>query len=209
MDLSDAPAGYLLGIHEKASQAIMERYLTGGAVYYDLGANVGSFVLIGARLVGPGGRVVAFEPVPANAAVLHRNTRLNGFNNVTVVETAVSGSSGTRRMSLGSNQSHSISADGDIDVPAVSIDDYIHGGGPPPDLVKIDVEGEEVEVVRGMRRTIERHQPAILCESHTTGPLRDDPVAAQLQAFGYRVTWLEGGEDPGRGPFPHLLAVPA
>ena len=56
--------------------------LNSGDVFYDIGANVGFFTVIGARLVGPGGPVYAFEPVPENAAYVRLNARMNHFQNV-------------------------------------------------------------------------------------------------------------------------------
>jgi FkbM family methyltransferase len=67
-----------------------------GETFYDVGANVGFFTLIAARLVDPGGTVVAFEPLPENVAQLRRNVELNSFRHVVVVPAAVGGESGMR-----------------------------------------------------------------------------------------------------------------
>jgi Methyltransferase FkbM domain len=76
-----------------------------------------------------------------------------------------------------------------IDVELVAIDDLVSGGGlPPPAMVKIDVEGAEIAVLEGMRDTIERHRPAIVCELHGT----HQEFVSVMRRHGYRLINLEG-----------------
>ncbi len=86
-------AGYNLayadGNNEWHVQEALAKYLRPGDVFYDIGANVGFLTVIGARLVGAGGHVIAFEPVPENAAAVRHNCALNGFGNVRIFEMAV------------------------------------------------------------------------------------------------------------------------
>ena len=76
---------YLRGGAELTVQKILAERLHPGMVFYDLGANIGLFTLLAARLVGDSGKVFSFEPDPENAARLRRNIQRNGFANVTVV----------------------------------------------------------------------------------------------------------------------------
>ena len=78
-----------------------------------------------------------------------------------------------------------------VDVEVLALDDLVDAGElRPPTLVKIDVEGAEGDVIAGMRRTLERHRPAVVCELHDTGA----EVAAAFEALGYEVSNLEGKE---------------
>src|SRR5205085_2724142 len=78
-------AGYLMGSTEPAVQDALVEWLRPGMSFYDVGANVGFFTVLAARLVARSGTVVALEPVARNRAVLERNIALNAFANVTVL----------------------------------------------------------------------------------------------------------------------------
>ena len=93
-----------------------------------------------------------------------------------------------------------------IEVELVAIDDLVGDGGlPPPALVKIDVEGAEIAVLEGMRDTIERHRPAIVCELHDT----HDEFVAVMRSHGYRLINLEGTIPVEQeGASAHALALP-
>ena len=183
-------------------------------MFYDVGANVGFFALLGARFVGPAGRVYAFEPAPESAEATRTNASLNGLANLSVVEKAVGAAAGRDRLllvedlswshleSLGSHPR----AQGALEVEVVALDDLLRDGAiEPPALVKIDVEGSELAVLEGMRETIERHRPPIVCELHETS----EEFVATMEALGYATSNLEGKvalrDAP---PSVHALAVP-
>jgi predicted RNA methylase len=84
---------YLNGKGELAVQQALAARIQPGEVFYDLGANIGLFSLMAARLVGASGEVYSFEPDPVNAARLRRNVAQNRLTNVTVVEHGVWSSS--------------------------------------------------------------------------------------------------------------------
>jgi len=88
--------GCWLGCYEAGNQAIYVRLVRPGMTVYDLGAHVGFYTLLFSRLVGPGGVVHAFEPVPRNIFYLERHLRLNGTMNVRVQEFAVTRQTGHR-----------------------------------------------------------------------------------------------------------------
>jgi len=196
-----ANPGYALGTTEPAVQDALEGLLHAGDIFYDIGANVGFFTVLAARLVGPGGRVVAFEPLPANVAALRRNLALNGFANAVVVEAAAGVAGGTADlvpeeeptwarlagMERGSDAPPDPSA-GAVRVRVVSVDETVEAGAaPPPTLVKIDVEGAELDVVSGMARTLRTHRPTLLVEMH--GKNRE--FAALLARHGYAGRCIE------------------
>lgn len=165
---------YALGSNELPVQEAIEEHLQEGDVFYDIGTNVGFFTVIAARKVGRGGRVYAFEPLPANAEAIRHNLALNGFQNTTLFERAVAERSGTGELLVADYSGGSALSTANVPPPdmtgtlaveLVSIDELLESGGiEPPTLVKIDVEGAELGVFRGMVETLERHRPDIIYE---------------------------------------------
>ncbi|MBI4541914.1 MAG: FkbM family methyltransferase [Gemmatimonadetes bacterium] len=195
-DAGGANPGYALGTTEPLVQQALREHLRAGDVLYDIGANVGFFTVLGARLVGAGGAVYAFEPLAENANALRRNVELNGFRHVTVIEAAVSRASGEGSLVLADEPTWARLASGGaggrsgrtVRVPLVAIDELIaQGRVSPPSLVKIDVEGVEVDVLRGMERTLRHHRPVVICELHYTNA----EVGAFFRRHGYDTAVLE------------------
>jgi FkbM family methyltransferase len=207
--------GYVLGTTEPDVQETVAEHLQEGSVFYDLGAGVGFFTLLGARRVGPEGRVVAFEPLTANVDALAHNVALNGFTNVSVVRKAVGRSSGSdvlevARFSVqGRLNPNELRPDsqGTVPVEVISVDKAVEEFSlPPPALVKLDIEGSELEAIDGMRRTLERFRPTVICELHWT----NRPFAALMSELGYDLEVIEDGfgavaDAPG---WVHVLGAP-
>ncbi len=216
LPISHAHFGSLaFGNLESSVQEAMLRHLGKGGVFYDIGANLGFFSLLGAHFAGVGeGWVYAFEAAPDNAAAIRSNARLNGLANIVVIAKAVSAHGGRGRLQIVDDQSWSkLEEYGEhpytervIEVDLVAIDDLVAAGElRPPTLVKIDVEGAELAVLEGMRATIERHRPAIICELHGTHA----EFMAAMTELGYRMINLEGTipvQDEGASA--HALALP-
>ena len=89
-----------LGTYEMPVQKVLSQYLQPGDIFYDLGANVGFFTILGAKIVGSAGKVYAFEPEEVNAATLRRNAEINHFAHITVIEKAVSKTTGIEKFWL-------------------------------------------------------------------------------------------------------------
>ncbi|MFP5363774.1 MAG: FkbM family methyltransferase [Thermoleophilia bacterium] len=213
LPLDHAHAGLIVrGTLEPPVQEALRRLLAPGAVFYDVGANVGFFTILGARLVGPQGRVVAFEPVPECARAVARNIALNGFAHASVREQAVGAAAGSARLlvvgeaswsHLASTGRHADVRD-EIDVRVVSIDDLVGTGEiPPPDVLKIDTEGAELQAVEGMRATIAANRPAIVCELHDTNA----EFCALMDELGYVTTNLDGPQPVAEAGPVHALAL--
>jgi FkbM family methyltransferase len=217
LPLSHAQLGSIaFGNLETAVQEAMVRHLGPGGVFYDIGANLGFFSLIGAHLVGVDqGKVYAFEAAPDNARAIRKNTELNRLSNVTVIDKAVSSRSGKGRLQIVDDRSWSKleeygphpHAERTIDVELVAIDDLLQTGAiAPPTVVKIDVEGAEIAVLEGMRTTIERHHPAVICELHGT----QSEFIGTMNGQGYRLINLAGaGPIEEAGGSAYALALPA
>jgi FkbM family methyltransferase len=200
---------------EPSVQEAMLRHLPRGGTFYDVGANLGFFALLGALMTGPEGRVIAFEPAPDNVDAVRHNASINALHNVEVVEKAVAERTGEARLQVVDDQSWSkLEAYGAhpgteqvITVPIVALDDALARGElPPPDVIKIDVEGAELAVLEGMARTLAEHRPAIICELHDT----HGPFVEHMRAAGYRVVNLEGAGpvEDAAAPSAHALALP-
>ena len=164
---------YAYGSYEQPVQQALVNFLRPGDVFYDIGANLGFFTVIGAKIVGQTGQVHAFEPVPDNYNYLCKNVEINEFPNVSAHQYAISKSTGKGQLFLsdysgGATLSEtSIPPDfkGAMAVELAAIDDLIgQQNFLPPTLVKIDVEGAEMDVLQGMIQTIEKYKPIIIYE---------------------------------------------
>ena len=214
LPLDHAHAGLIVrGTLEPPVQEALRRLLSPGDVFYDVGANVGFFTILGARLVGAEGRVIAFEPVPACARAVGHNIALNDFAHAEIREEAVGAAGGRAQLLVVGEASWSHLAStgrhadvrAEIDVAVVAIDELVASGAiPPPDVLKIDTEGAELQAIAGMRATIEHHRPAIVCELHDTNA----EFAALMDELDYTTTNLDGPAPiTSAGPV-HALAQP-
>jgi FkbM family methyltransferase len=183
----------LRGAGEPAVQEALLCYLRPGMTFYDLGANIGFLSLLGARLVGEEGRVVAFEADPEIAARLREHVERNKFRNVTVVEKAVWSRASkvffervdpatSPDRGLGHVAAAASTSADTIEIEAVSLDDIV-STLPAPDFIKCDVEGAEVEVFRGAQKLLAEKRPGILCEIHSEENRR--ALLAEFARFGY------------------------
>ena len=202
---------YWLGTHEEPVQRALLSYVRPGGVAWDIGAHVGFFSLLLSRAAGETGRVLAFEPHAANVARLTDNVVANAIKNIDVRAFALSDRAGHERFSL-----HASSLEGSLDadvslkavtVPATTIDDAVREGAPPPELMKIDVEGAEGRVLRGGRATIPEHRPVMLIEIHSTQAWSE--VRDALAPSPYVFSRIGDSSAPAKSLPGHYLAVPA
>jgi FkbM family methyltransferase len=212
------------GKGEPEVERTMLALLGPGAVLYDVGANIGWYSLLAARAIGPQGRVLAFEPALENAALAQQNAAVNGLQNILVVALALTDAEGWMPfLTQGSLEGRLEKDDSEAQaarrarrgarfhartlVPASTLDAWLaQTGQPPPTLVKIDVEGAELGVLRGMRQTLHSARPALIVELHGTR----EEVAGCLDELGYEHRAIEGGVPTSQASWSaHLLAWPA
>ncbi len=162
------------GYYEWRNWAIALALCSKGDVVVEIGANVGTETVGFADIVGPGGKVFAFEPLPSNVAALKSTLRLNGQRNVTVLPLAVADRVGTTAFAVPPNQHASgagyVLCQGDprgvrtIQVKCVTLDSLGEEIGPAR-LVFVDAEGSEPAILRGGRAYLSRYRPALVLEA--------------------------------------------
>jgi FkbM family methyltransferase len=211
-----------LGTYELAVQQCIKIHLSPGDVFVDIGANIGFFSLIAARRLGPGGQVYAFEPVAENAACIIRSSRLNDMSTIKVFAEAVGAHTRRSELRLAHHIGGAMLASagtppdvcGTVQVDVVSLDDVIDRRRLwPPALIKIDVEGAELEVLQGMSRTLHSVRPTLIYEvddetrAGLEGKCRE--IAAFLSGAGYDLCPLPTSYDNENWYVEHILARPA
>jgi FkbM family methyltransferase len=165
---------YWAGTVEPGVQDALVEELGPGMVFWDVGAHCGFFTCLGSRLVGPGGEVVSFEPCEENRTRLDESVRLNAADNVEVRPWALGARSGRAKMqALSTSTTWSTVPDADregreVDVRVRSLDDCM-AELRAPDLVKVDVEGAELEVLKGARGMLAEAEPTLVIEFHSEG----------------------------------------
>ena len=208
--------GYWIGQYELPIQDALKRELKAGDVVYDVGANAGFFTLIAARLVGPAGKVVAFDPAPENCESIREQAELNAFMpRVTAVQKAVAGNVGTATFSfaaLGSSMGHlgdgSAAGERSVEVDLTTLDVAADTYG-TPNFIKMDVEGAEGDALKGAQRLLGAGpaRPNWLIELHS--PQCEADVKRQMAAAGYRFFHLDGNPVADGQTLPHhVIARP-
>jgi FkbM family methyltransferase len=207
---SDGERMFATRRHEPHVVRFLEETLEPGWWVADVGAFIGFYTLICGSLVGESGKVIAFEPVPALAQRIAAEAERNGLSNVQVECLAVGEGDAIRDLwihctprGLGTSSSLDRRPPGyALRVGVTSLDSYIVSRRIPRlDLVKIDVEGSELPVLRGMERTLQVLRPIVVAEFNNEEDLQVGQTF--LQHRGYRVRSL------GRSSYGvHLVARP-
>ncbi|MBI2890126.1 MAG: FkbM family methyltransferase [Nitrospirae bacterium] len=212
---------YWLGTYEPGVEAALTNRLRPGDTAFDVGAYVGYLALLMAHLVGPEGRVVAFEAHPDALSRLNEHIHANKTRHVRSVGLALSDRQGTAWMSSPPGmdpRENSIrradqpagkvrSSAGAVRVRTDTLDHWLaRNPASPPRLLKIDIEGVGGQALAGSRHTLRRHRPDLIVEIHsaTDGAL----VWSILSPLRYRMTNLENGRPTRAAPYNgHLLAI--
>jgi len=195
---------YWLGTYEAEVQSAIVREVGPGDIIYDIGAHRGFYSLLFCALVGLQGQVHCFEPLPENLEILRRQLKVNEFEHIAkVVPRAVA--SETRALAFFVSTSSSMgtivnppgSETQQIRVDATKLDDYIARDNRAPDLLKMDIEGGEIDATSGMLETLKKKKPKIIIEFHSDQAKSE--VWKILGPLGYRCFTL-------RAPFDRCLS---
>lgn len=149
--------------------------LNEGECFFDVGANVGYYTILGSQIVGPRGKVIAFEPVLRNLFYLYRHILLNKAANVIVISAACAEILSLAAMSPGENCATGFLkvkrlkklTDESYIVPTVTLDETARQLGTNPHVIKIDVEGAELAVLRGADMILRQAKPKIFLSTHS------------------------------------------
>jgi FkbM family methyltransferase len=173
-----------------------------GQVVVDAGARVGAFAMKISRAVGEDGRVLAIEPEPRSFALLMKNIRANGIRNIVAVQKALWSEPEELNLFLsGNGASHSIypgpfygSTGDSIRVQASTLDDILKGHEMASvDFIKMDIEGSEIEALKGMKRALgSRVHLAIAAYHPVEGSLAHERILPHLEQLGFEASLADG-----------------
>lgn len=173
LDVTESPMmlARVLGQYEQAKHKAIEMFLSHGKTFIDVGANKGDFSLLAAHIVGPEGRILSFEPAPDNCEWIRRSIVKNSYGNIDLYEIALSNENGEAELHLGEKSGWHSLIPGQphrkkeiIPVKTRRLDDFIEEIQffRPIDIIKIDVEGAEMHVLRGARNVLAKNQRIIV-----------------------------------------------
>lgn len=192
------------GVLEPGLTTVFKHIVRPGMIVVDVGANIGMYTLLGARLLEGRGKVHSFEPTPRISAILRNNVQVNGFLESGIIEfheSAVTDERGSARLVVFPKDSghNTLFWDSDgveaIRVPTISLDEALKHES-HVDIVKIDAEGAEPKIIRGMRETILRN-PSIrialeFAPSHLMrAGVNPTEFLSELQGLGFEITLID------------------
>lgn len=168
---------YFYGTHdERYIVTKLLKIIRSGDICWDIGANIGFYTCLLASQVENSGTVVAFEPAARTCGYLHENVSLNQFTNVTIVNKGLGDKRERRQLhyseaSLAEGTASLKYANGRVGSERVTLDtiDNLIGELPAPDFIKIDVEGYQLEVLRGAEHFLKTHAPLLMAELKDVG----------------------------------------
>ena len=151
--------------HEPLTRSVIASLLRPGSVFVDVGANIGYYSLLASSKVGPKGRVHSVECSPDTFLLLENNVKKNNLRNVDLYPVAASNVRGELTLNvsaiglslfeLHSNWSKVARSAGTVTVPAMPVDELVHSR---VDVAKIDAEGADLDVLKGMSRILSESQ---------------------------------------------------
>jgi len=200
----------LFGERELEHKTMLEKVLLPGMTVLDIGCNIGYYAIMELRLLGPDGTLIAVEPSSSNIELAQRNLALNGFSDIEIHHKAVSDTKGTRELFMSHmsnlNTFHAIgSGAAHLDGKTETVEtDTVPGimAGRHLDLIRMDVEGHEVEVINGLLPEIESGAmgPMIIFETHLSRYGDEHDMRAPLNRLfeaGYALVLAGSSSDRG------------
>lgn len=152
---------------ERGTRLLIQRFLNPGDVFIDIGANIGLHTLAAARAMQGDGKIIAIEPFEPTKHLLEKSVWMNGFSDITEIhQAAVSNKSGHQKLFLGATSGHHSLFPLDIpsglskkpvEVPLIRLDEVINQTNQKVNLIKIDVEGAELEVLNSATSIIKQN----------------------------------------------------
>lgn len=185
-------------IYEQFETEIFKKIVKKGDNVIDIGANIGYYTLLLSKLVGENGHVFAFEPEPNNFELLRKNVEVNGYKNVTLVQKAVSYKSEKCKLylhgsnNIGNNTIYYYEGRKCIEIETITLDEYLKNK--KIDFIKIDVDGAEGGVIKGMAELLKQDNLKIITEFYPKGfnefGIKGDEYFNILQKNGFKMYGL-------------------
>lgn len=183
---------FLFDYYEKNSVHALKAFLKPGMTFVDVGANIGQYSLLAGKFIGPSGTVIAFEPDERLHPILKQNIFQNQLTNVRLESLALSNTAGKATLRHSANTGNLGAAslwheDPSLHSAAISttsLDAYVRQNHLDVDIMKIDVEGSEMQVLLGATETLKKNRPmVIICEMNSDMLARAGTSTAQIMAF--------------------------
>ena len=207
------------GIRERMSVEIVKREVKKGDIVVDIGANIGYYVLLEAQLIGDTGKIYAIEPVPSNYELLRKNIQINGYSNIESYQFAIGDAHGFHPIVLSTHRNKPTLRDvagtnkekymtGKTMVEVVTLDDFLKNK-PYPNMIRMDVEGYEYQIIRGMKNTLQRKLPLTLCiefHFHLLRKRESTEILETLMSTGFQIVDVAIEAGP-RGRHQHKLLL--
>lgn len=179
---------------ENSTRHPLIEMLKAGDVFYDIGAHGGVYTITLKKRV-PGLIVHSFEPQPEELLL---NLALNNMAAENVHAVGLSDDAGPSKMTSNRRSSNHVSQKGDRPITLVRLDDYVAKHKlPPPNWIKIDIEGMELPALRGAERILRDHHPTVICEiNHLYGRFGTSipDFLGHMRSLGYEIHRLKDGE---------------
>ncbi|MCB0762388.1 MAG: FkbM family methyltransferase [Flavobacteriales bacterium] len=200
---------YERGVYEFGLLEWLYHHLQSGDHVMDIGANIGLISLTAAVVVGKNGSVTAFEPHPNTRACLERNIRLNGFSNVEVssyglgaVESKLAMHEEVGNRGGATLDDTAFESEGSLEIEVMALDTFVERHAIDRlDLIKIDVEGWELQVLLGAKKTLQRFRPKLIVEIDDDRKLEGGDIRQMVDwicSQGYSLHKLNKGKElPG------------
>lgn len=169
LDPNDSLGLSIYGVYawESFMTKLVKEIIKKGDIVLDLGANIGYYTLIFAKLVGNDGQVIAFEPSPDNFALLKKNIEINGYKNVILEQKAISNKTERTRLYLSEPPRHTIHNSTiynlhkdhkSIKIESIRLDNYFKTYNKKVNFVKMDIEGAEYVAIQGMSNLLKENK---------------------------------------------------
>jgi FkbM family methyltransferase len=202
LDPKDSMNLFINKIHEPYETELVSSIIEPGNVVLDIGANIGYYTLIFAKLVGQNGKVFAFEPEPTNFQLLEKNVSINGYSNVILEQKAVSNRNEKKKLYLDKENAgmHRIYKPqftnlDFVEVDTVFLDDYFSNYRGEIDFIKMDIEGSEITALEGMQKILQRLNNIKLLVGFDSSAIREygykpEQYIDLLMSNGFRVYFV-------------------
>jgi len=193
-----ANPGQLFGKYEPDQEKVLVDLLKHSTVFWDVGAHVGWYSLLASKYLKHG-QIYSFEPNPDNIQYIKQHIRINEINNINLLAYALSSSVGQQHFNPNKQQG-SLSDDGTLIVKTLTADQFITDNPNIPDLIKpdllkVDIEGAELEFLEGAKKLLCEDKPTLLLSAH--GYQKRDSCIEFLEKLDYKIKHIVSNQQDG------------